>query len=274
MNSGSKIKELQNTRENKRLLAAQRQTYTDAKQVDFINACICLLVPLGVTVVQAFLSVPSGVLILIWAATVAAGICLPKQSERLVGEAASMQQRFDSAVFGIKFENLSRDDGKVASQADRYYKHRNSDDDRLGLDDWYSVDIEGMRACDAIAKCQRQNTEWSKRLFKRSLRIEVCFAVLVGLLLYIVITCSGADPLSFFFFFSVIEWQIQRILRCRNALKRVEALAGSLSSFDLSSKNNIIRVQEKVFEYRKASYLVPDSLYGLFKRCDEKATAS
>lgn len=274
MNSGAKIKELQNSQENKRLLAAQRQTYADAKRADFANACVCLLVPLGVTVVQAFLSVPTGALVLIWVATVAACIYLPKWSERLVGEAAAMQQRFDSAVFGIKFENVSRNDGEVAVQADHYYKRCNGEDDELGLDDWYSVDIEGMRAGDAIARCQRQNAAWSKRLIKRSARIEVCCAVLVGSLLGIAIVCSSVDPLNFFFLFSIIEWTIQRITKCLDALNRAEVLAGSLSSFDLSSKDNILRVQEKVFEYRKASYLVPDWLYGLFRGRDETATAS
>ena len=77
MNNGARIKELQNAEENKRLLAAQRQTYTDAKRVDFANACICLLVPLGVVVVQTYFSLPVEALVLIWTATVAAGICLP-----------------------------------------------------------------------------------------------------------------------------------------------------------------------------------------------------
>lgn len=272
--SGTRIKELQSTKENKRLLAAQRQTYTDAKRVDFANACICLLVPLGVTVAQAFLCVPTGALVLIWVATFVAGICLPKRSERLVEEAAAMQQRFDSEVFGIKFENVSRNDAIVASRANRYYEHRGVDDGDQGLDDWYSVDIGDMRAGNAIARCQRQNAEWSKRLLKRSARIEVFFAVLVGSALGAAIGFSGVNPLNLFFLFSIVEWVAQRIARCRDALNRAEALADSLSSFDLSSKTNILRVQGKVFEYRKSSYLVSDWLYGLFKERDETATAN
>lgn len=274
MNSGARINEIQNSEESKRLLAAQRQTYTDAKLVDLVNACVCLLLPLGVTVAQVFLNVSSVTIILVWIATVVAGICLPKRSRRLVDEAAAMQQRFDSDVFGIKFENVSRDDRRIASQAGRYRDRHDDDDDKFRLDDWYSVDIEDARPGDAIARCQRQNTEWTKRLLKRCIRIEICSAVIVAAALAVLVFCLGINPFNLFFLFSIIGWMVQRVIECRDAFARVGALADSLSSFRLSSKENILRVQERIFEYRKAPYLVPDWLYALFKKIDEAATVN
>lgn len=274
LNSGARIRELQNREENKQLLAAQRQTYTDAKLMDLANACVCLLLPLGITVVQIFLNVPTEVIVLIWIVTVAAGICLPKRSRRLVNEAAAMQQRFDSNVFGIKFENASRDDRRIASQAGRYHERHNGDVSKLGLNDWYSVDAEDAKPGDAIARCQRQNTEWTKRLLKRCICIEICIAVCIAAMLIILIVHLGINPLNLFFLFSIIEWMVQRVAGCRDALAGVRALAGSLSSFRLSSKENILRVQERIFEYRKAPYLVPDWLYALFKKRDETATTN
>lgn len=274
MNSGARINEIQNSDESKRLLAAQRQTYTDAKLVDLVNACVCLLLPLGVTVAQIFLTVPSKAIILVWIATVVAGACLPKRSGRLVGEAAAMQQRFDSDVFGIKFENASRDDRRIASQARRYREHHDGDNDKFRLDNWYSVDIEDAKPGDAIARCQRQNTEWTKRLLKRCICIEICIAVIVAAALTVLIFCLGINPFNLFFLFSIIGWMGQRVAECRDAFARVGALAYSLSSFRLSSKDDILRVQEKIFESRKAPYLVPDWLYALFKKIDEAATAN
>lgn len=273
MNSGTRIKELQNTKENKRLLAAQRQTYTDAKRADFANVCICLLVPLGITVAQAFLCVPTGALVLIWAATFVAGICLPKRSERLVEEAAAMQQRFDSEVFGIKFENVNRDDALVVSRANRYFEHRGADDDDQGLDDWYSVEIGEMRAGDAIARCQRQNAEWTMRQFRRSICIEACIALLVAVVLAALIAFSGVDILNFFFLFTIAEWIVQRFVGSLRSVRKLEVLENALLSYRLSSRDDIVRTQDKIFEYRKAPYLVPDRLYCLFKRSDETATA-
>lgn len=274
MNSGARINEVQNSEEGKRLLAAQRQTYTDAKLVDLVNACVCLLLPLGVTVAQIFLNVPSEAIILVWIATVVAGICLTKRSKHLVDEAAAMQQRFDSDVFGIKFENVSQDDRRIASQAGRYRERHDDDDGKLRLGNWYSVDIEDAKPGDAIARCQRQNTEWTKRLLKRCIRIEICIAVIVAAALAVLVFCLGIDPFNLFFLFSIIGWMAQRFFECRDAFARVGALADSLSSFRLSSKENILRVQKRIFEYRKAPYLVPDWLYALFKKIDEAATVN
>lgn len=274
LNSGARISEIQNSKESKRLLAAQRQTYTDAKLVDLVNACVCLLLPLGVTVAQIFLNVPWEALFLVWIATVVAGNCLPKRSMYLIDEAAAMQQRFDSDVFGIKFENVCRDDRRIAFQAGRYRERHGDDDGKLRLDNWYSVDIEGARPGDAITRYQRQNTEWTKRLFKRCICIEICGAVIVAAALTVLVFCLDINPFNLFFLFSIIEWMVQRFFEYRDAFTRVGALAGSLSSFRLSSRENILKVQEKIFEYRKAPYLVPDWLYALSKKIDEAATVN
>lgn len=274
MNSGARINEIQNSEESKRLWAAQRQTYTDAKLVDLVNACVCLLLPLGVTVAQIFLDVPSEAIILVWIATVLVGNCLPKRSKRLVDEAAAMQQRFDSDVFGIKFENVSRDDRRIASQARRYRERHDDNDGKLRHDNWYSVDIEDARPGDAIARCQLQNTEWTKRLLKRCVRIEICSAVIVTVVLAVLVFCLDINPFNLFFLFSIIEWMARRFVECRAGFARVGALADSLSSFRLSSKENILHVQERIFEYRKSPYLVPDWLYALFKKIDEAATVN
>lgn len=274
MNSGARINEIQNSEESKQLLAAQRQTYTDAKRVDLADAAICLLVPLGVTVAQFFLCVPTGALVLVWAVTVAAGICLPKRSERLIEEAAAMQQRFDSSVFGIKFENASRDDAMVASRAKRYYERHGGDDGEQGLDDWYSIEIEDRSAGDAIARCQRQNAEWTMRQLRRSVHIEICIASLVAGVMVTLIVLSGADIFKFSFLSSIVEWAFQRVVGGLQSARKLELLVNALLSYRLSSRDNIIRTQDKIFEYRKAPYLVPDWLYSLFKGRDETATAS
>lgn len=273
MNNAARIKELQSSEENKRLIAAFRQTYSDAKCVEFVNACVCLLVPVAITVVQMFASVSHNILILVWLTTMVVGFFLPKKSGMLCDEAARMQQRFDSTVFGIKFENTIHDDIKIASKANRYLEHHKRERDKMELDGWYSAEIGGMKAGEAIARCQRQNIEWTRRLLRRSICCEICIAVLSGAVLSFLASLSGVDPCNLFFFFSILEWLVQRIIRARVALWKLGGLADSSSSLDLTSKQNIVNMQEKIFEYRSASYLVPDWLYELFKRRDNSATA-
>ena len=273
LNNGSKIRELQNSDENKLLLAAQRQTYSDAKQVDLVNAIVCLLIPIAVTIFQVFMSVPSGVLILIWFVTLAVGIILPCKSRRLINEAAAIQQRFDSVVFGLKFENVSHDNKGIKSKAKRYYTRHHSDASGLGLDDWYSIEPNNLKPGKAVAACQRQNVEWTKRLLIRSMLVEIIVSVALVLVLYIVIIHQNVDCMNLFFLLSIAEWIIKRIIDGAQTLRRVANLS-SACSFELSLKNNVIQAQDAIYGYRQSPYLVPDWLYSLFKRIDEAGTST
>ena len=273
MNNAARIKELQSSEKNKRLVAAFRQTYSDAKCIDLVNACICLLVPVAITVVQMFESLPHNILILVWLTTMVMGFFLPKKTEVLCDEAARMQQRFDSTVFGIKFENTIHDDIKIASRANRYLEHHKYERGQMGLDGWYSAEIGGMKAGEAIARCQHQNIEWTRRLLRRSICCEIGIAALIGIALHALSVLTDVDPCNLFFFFSILEWSAQRAIRAGAALWKLRGLVDNSASFDLTSKQNIVNMQEKIFAYRSASYLVPDWLYELFKRRDNSATA-
>ena len=174
--------ELQNAEENKCLLAAQRQTYADAKRVDFANACICLLVPLGVAVVQTNFSLSAEALVLIWTATVVAGIFMPKWSGRLVGEAAAMS----SALTLQCLESSSRTKIEMTPW---WLRERGVTTSTMaiatgGLMAGNSVSIGDMKAGDAIARCQWQNTEWTKRQLRRSICMEACVSLLIAVILF------------------------------------------------------------------------------------------
>lgn len=164
LNSGDEIKRIQGLGESKRLLAAQREMYSAAKRYCLVNAIVCFAVPLCVTFIQLAFAIPPGVLIAVWLLTMAAGLLFPGLSAGLVKKAAQTQQAFDSKVFGVPFENAGIRRGDVARYADRYYARCGREGIDAGLDDWYSVDLSGLEAGEAIARCQRQNAEWTRRL--------------------------------------------------------------------------------------------------------------
>lgn len=272
LNNGAEIKRAQELEENKRLLAAQREMYCKAKRLDAINAVVCFGVPLCATVAQLFLPVPPGLLFSVWLLSIASGLFLPHVSAQLVEMAAQTQQAFDSKVFGIRFENMGYDSREISRYAERYYARCRRKGEDPGLGDWYSVSLSGLKAGEAISRCQRQNVEWTRRLLRRSIRIEVCAAVVFGAALVLSIAGFGADPMSLMFLTSIIEWAVQRIVRCRAALQRVRDLSMAMSAYKLVSLENIRRAQKYIFAYRKSSYLVPDFLYGVFKDSDDAET--
>ena len=141
-----------------------------------------------------------------------------------------------------------------------------------GLDGWYSADLSGIEAGEAVARCQRQNAEWTRRLLWRSVGGEVVAAVAFGALLGSLVAYLSVDPLSLTFLLSIAEWIIQRVARCLSALQKVGSLSASMS-FDLSSGENVERVQNTIYEYRSSSYITSDFMYRLFKGADDMATS-
>lgn len=272
MNNGDEIKRVQEFEENKRLLAAQREMYSTAKRLDFANVLVCFAVPLCATLVQLVFAIPIGLLIAIWLLAMTAGLVLPHLSAGLVKKASCVQQAFDSKVFGVSFENAKVNRGDVARYADRYYTRCERRHTDPGLDDWYSADLSGLKAGEAIAKCQRQNAEWTRRLLRRSICMEVLTAIISGALLWWLIERLGVDPLSLTFILSIAEWALQRTVRCFSALRKVGNLSVSMT-FDLSSKENVKRAQAAIYDYRGSSYIVPDFIYRLFKGSDDAATS-
>lgn len=272
LNSGDEIKRIQELGESKRLLAAQREMYSAAKRYCLVNAIVCFAVPLCVTLIQLAFAIPPGVLIAVWLLTMAAGLLFPGLSAGLVKKAAQTQQAFDSKVFGVPFENAGIRRGDVARYADRYYARCGREGIDAGLDDWYSVDLSGLEAGEAIARCQRQNAEWTRRLLRRSIGGEVVAAAVFSALLGLLIAHLSVDPLSLTFLLSIVEWAIQRVARCLSTLRKVGNLSVSMS-FDLSSEENVRRAQGAIYDYRSSSYIVSDFVYRLFKGRDDMATS-
>lgn len=272
LNNGDEIKRIQELEENKRLLAAQREMYSTAKRFDCANALVCFAGPLFVTLIQLVSAIPSGALIAVWLLAMAAGLVLPGLSAGLVKKAAQVQQAFDSKVFGMPFENAGIGRGDVARYADRYYARCERKGIDPGLDDWYSVDLSGLEAGEAIARCQRQNAEWTRRLLLRSIGGEVAAAAVFGALLWSLVARLSVDPLSLTFLLSIVEWAIQRVARCLSTLRKVGNLSVSMS-FDLSSEENVRRAQGAIYDYRSSSYIVSDFVYRLFKGRDDMATS-
>lgn len=203
LNSGDEIKRIQELGESKRLLAAQREMYSAAKRYCLVNAIVCFAVPLFVTLIQLVFAIPSGALIAVWLLTMAAGLVFPGRSAALVKKAAQAQQAFDSKVFGVPFENAGIGRGDVVRYADRYYARCGREGIDPGLDDWYSADLSGLEAGEAIARCQRQNAEWTRRLLRRSIGGEVVAAAVFGSLLGLLIARLSVDPLSLTFLLSM-----------------------------------------------------------------------
>ncbi|MET8819048.1 S-4TM family putative pore-forming effector [Streptomyces sp. NPDC058794] len=150
------IYEAQNTESSLRLLAAQRQTYADAKLLHFAKLSIVLIGGLA-TVATTFMLDPfkpiigaaSGVTLLILSLAGSA------REKKKVDSAAAMQEEFDTSVFQLPWARggkVRRPSASEVARASMRYKRGN-------LRDWYGITTRIARPADVLI-CQRVNLGW------------------------------------------------------------------------------------------------------------------
>lgn len=267
MNNGTKILELQNLDSNKRLLMAQRQTYTDAKKVDAATAAVCLGLPLVVTLVQVFSQISYQHIVAFDLFICVAGFVLAARSSMLVRLAARIQQEFDANVFGIKFENTLRDTSVISRYAKKYMK---KNDDLSDLEHWYTAPIEGLGPKKAISLCQRQNAKWTSRLMGRYLVAEFLLAVVVCASPILLALHRGVELSSLWFLLPVAQWMLVQLAKGALTWYQAGKLVRDIPGYQLTSYENIIAVQQRIFDYRAVAFLVPNWFYKWFKSSDNE----
>ncbi|MEG0758198.1 MAG: S-4TM family putative pore-forming effector [Gordonibacter sp.] len=271
MNNGNTILIEQEREENLLLLAAQRAAYSSAKVIDFWAAVVFLGIPLAVTVYQSFCALPFSVIVVLDVAVLLIGTVVMLISEGRVRLGARIQQRFDSVVFGMRFENTESDETQVKKYEARYRK-RHSDLSDFNL--WYSVSLEGLTAGKAIARCQTQNAYWTSGLMRAYLICLFVLAIIVGALIALLVFFTCQNPASYAFLLSILEWTIAQGAKGIRVSMKARNLSKDIGHYNLIHKASIERTQNDIFEYRSASFLVPDWFYNLRKKMDEARTTA
>jgi hypothetical protein len=155
------------------LLAAQRQLYSEAKQLRRVRACsVVVMAVIGVVVplVAPGLVKAAGVLGLIVAV---AQWIIGIVEKRRTKMAATIQEQFDTSVFPLPWNSLL---GNRVDPEDVVAAARRFTGDRNDLMNWYCVPTEAPRPLD-ILLCQRSNLRWDA-----ALRRSYALAVVAGLL--------------------------------------------------------------------------------------------
>lgn len=268
MNSGAKIIELQELDRNKRLLAAQREMYSTAKRYDAANRLVSLVLPVVVTLVQVMVEVPFWITTVVAALMLGLGLFLEQRTSLLVTAGAKAQQLFDEEVYGIRFENVSRDKQSIDKYANRYLKHEG---DLSEFGKWYTVPIRELKPGEAILECQRQNSAWTYNLGRRFMICSCIASVLLIAAVVVMIVFSGTSLAALTFLFCIFEWPATMLVRGAKMLKTTHSLPSAMERHKLSHDVESLKWnQENIFEYRSSSLPVPDWFYRRFKDRDNE----
>lgn len=269
MNNGNEILKAQETEGNIKLLAAQRQMYSDAKKYSGVATFLSLFIPIVITLLQGFISIQYWILVLIAFIILITGNQLGKHIKRLIESAAQIQQRFDSNVFDMSFCNSNITISKIKKYSMRYVK-------RCGeakLHCWYTVPLDGMNEFEAISSCQLQNAKWTKGLVTRYFILGLIVALLIAVAITVEVILGQTSWENLFFLLPICEWIFERFQGLINLRKKAGKLEADAEHYILNTKENIEIIQNDIYDYRSSTILIPDWFYKLFKRRDDAITS-
>jgi len=162
-NFENNILNTQNSDENIRKLASQRELYSKAKRIYSLQIALA-------TIGVVALSLASFKFEIQWIIATY-GVCvtlfdltyLNEKIKKVKSEAAIIQEMFDCDVLGIEWNSLIQmiEPNKIYRNSEKYFKKNKS----FGsLRDWYSSKIEGINPIHAKLICQYTNCSYDKSL--------------------------------------------------------------------------------------------------------------
>jgi hypothetical protein len=281
--TGEAIASAQNEVASLRLLLAQRRLYSRAKRWQIIG----WVGMLGIAIVAPLVSVIWPQLAIVAAGTAGVWIffgrtTLHNLQRNRTEEAAAVQEEFDFSVFGMP-EGINRthmptlEDLALIVGTDSDVS-RDATSERLL--NWYPIDKTQDGAV-VVAICQRANASYSFALLRAFARLWIAAIVVWAIALTIVSSVVGISPVTFVLgvIFPVLPAFLDLIDYWRNIRRQatdrkdlVDTIEGKLaaSAAELES-GDLLVWQERLYELRRSTLQVPDSLYKFMRRSQESA---
>lgn len=267
----------QNSDDNLRLLAAQRQSYNEAK---FYRSSyrILVLVPFLISflVINSYIDATdqySVIRFLIDLLVLLLGGFLMKKSSLYQVLGANIQQKFDTNIFGLPFEWKIKQD---ITEIERLYCKHKKDENIEKLRNWYNDEIQNLVYPKDVLAAQKQNLFWTDSVRKDyiffNILIFISLLIFIGLSVFMFITYSEYPLwkkiyeifvilLSLYFFLGeniLSNYKTIRLLN--NANNKFSSLQKHIvDSHDINCSNRMLGdIQEEIFVYRKHGVSVPN----------------
>ena len=278
------ILSLQNQDDNVALLAAQRQMYSDAKQMMSLQLYSLLFVVFfsllgvmfpGIQVWTVSLSIISYI--------VNFAFLSPRQ-KRLTQQAADVQETFDCNVLGLKWPE-SRAELQPEERVRVYAeKHRLADPHYSELKDWYEKRVREVPLPAARIVCQKINIQWDYKLRRRY--ATVLLIILLAFLVFLTIVSFLKGNVSLQGFLNSIIWplspafvwvlqerrsQLETCRRLRQLNKQVDDIWIEVKTQSDELLETVSRaIQNEIYDHRRSAPLVFDWLYKRLRKKSEQ----
>lgn len=277
----------QNTPLQLERLAAQRQLYSDAKNIQNIN--IILSIPC-VILWSILIAIFSN--LQIYAALWGLSVTLLEQAilsnwqKSLQEKAAKIQQLFDCDIFELDWSQLcsgSRPEPEIIINSDA--KYRKKDPNYLELKDWYPVSVGQLPIHEARLICQRSNIWWDANQ-KRRYSSWIFLGLITIIIIVFLVGLIGGLTLEKFVLAIVtpllpaIIFALRQYIDNKQAANRLDNLREHSENIWQQVINRRITPQEleresyilqnQIYDNRRLSPLIFDWLYSRLKQQNEE----
>lgn len=280
--SPKSMQQKQNSAEGLQLLAAQRIIYSRAKRflsIRLIGMFIIAIVAPVVGSIWPDLAVICGAVAGLW--IFVGRTYLTARQLKEIDRGAAVQEKFDSLVFGMpdnarrehvpSLEDLEKLTG-AAPVIKRTAKLEK-------LKDWYPF-ADGSDGLVSVAICQRANVSYSDSLLRTTAKVwrggivawfavalVLCFALDVGfsnLLLVVVLPLLPA-------FLDLVDFTRGYESASHVRSSTADEIEGAIAEPWKLSPSQLLVWQERIYELRRTTPLVPDVIYWMQRKRNERA---
>lgn len=280
MNNGTKILNNQNLDINLDKLLAQRRLYSNAKKVNYLLIFITVFAPISISFFTNFTQFKiddKNWIYVIYAITaIIAEKIFDIYIERCKKTAASIQENFDTTVFLLPENDLLNTTFIDLEIIHKYSKKDKLDSKKVDkITDWYSKEIANIQTNIAILFCQRMNICYDQNIKKKYsfLLVLLSITTFFVLLLFSIISDFKLQKFLIEVIFPSIPLFIFAYKEYKNNLETVDNLQklreiiedklDSASINDSIAMEELRKIQDRVYQNRILSPLIPNFIYNL-----------
>lgn len=278
MNKGQEILYKQNLDVNIDRLLAQRRLYSNAKIMQYILIAITVIIPVLIAFVTNFSNLridDTSWIYTIYAIVVIFGEkILEIFIDRNKKTAASIQEKFDTNIFDIPEIELLNSVFIDHDIVRKYSKKDKLNANKISrVTNWYSTRIDCLQTNIAILFCQRMNICYDQNIKKKYNKLLISLSVLTFITLLIISLTNDFSLKKFIievilpsipilnFTYKEINQNIESVDNLQKLREIIENKLSSLSRNDVIEIEELRNIQDRIFNNRILSPLIPDFIY-------------
>lgn len=281
-NIGQSVVEKENQQRNIERLAAQKEMYFRAKRLFFVQFIVTVLITVFLTLIGIALPFLGSPIDWNWVrgiygviAVIADVFLLNHFINQLRQKAASVQELFDCDVLDLEWNKVCVGEKPqpedIKKYADEHLKRAGSYDK---LKSWYAETIKEVGGIAAKVICQRSNFSYDstiRRSFQYWLVGTTVTILAVTVLIALVMNASTRALVSMSLLPSlpILTFLGKLVKEHSTSLKNLESLRSNITSLwsdvlngtTTNVETTLRRIQDKIYQNRKTSPLIPEWFY-------------